>query len=202
MLLIVGRRSRSRINVVGAPWPMKMGTIASPWRYDAAASHARAPLKHPIAYDLALRPRAAIFQCHGRLGWALIHPRNRVQVGCRRKPRGQISAPSRLLLTQSGLRRGRGGVGNPCSAYEGISTLRGTWAKTQLSRRAPCGLRQSFFRTPSKEKPARSATARDRKFLASQRISTRTRPRDQANLVSANTASVMKPCPTLFLAHQ
>jgi hypothetical protein len=44
-----------------------MGNIASPWRYDAAASHARAPLKHPIAYDLALRPRAAIFQCHGRL---------------------------------------------------------------------------------------------------------------------------------------
>src|ERR1700674_854040 len=47
-----------------------MGNIASPWRYDAAASPARAPLKHPIAYDLALRPRAAIFQCHGRLGWA------------------------------------------------------------------------------------------------------------------------------------
>ena len=88
----------------GAPRPMKMGNIPSPWRYDAAASHARAPLKHPIAYDLALRPRAAIFQCHGRLGWALIHPRNRVQVGCRRKPRGQISAPSRLLLTQIGSR--------------------------------------------------------------------------------------------------
>src|SRR5450755_4783714 len=79
-----------------------MGNIASPWRYDAAASHARAPLKHPIAYDLALRPRAAIFQCHGRLGWALIHPRNRVYVGCRRKPGGQISAPSRLLLTRNG----------------------------------------------------------------------------------------------------
>jgi hypothetical protein len=85
----------------GAPRSMKMGNIASPWRYDAAASHARAPLKHPIAYDLALRPRAAIFQCHGRLGWALIHPRNRVYVGCRRKPGGQISAPSRLLLTHN-----------------------------------------------------------------------------------------------------
>jgi hypothetical protein len=24
----------------GAPRPMKMGTIASPWRYDAAARHA------------------------------------------------------------------------------------------------------------------------------------------------------------------
>ncbi len=78
--------------VVDAPRPTKMGNIASPWRNDAAASHARAPLKHPIAYDLALRPRAAIFQCHGRLGWALIHPRNRVYVGCRRKPGGQISA--------------------------------------------------------------------------------------------------------------
>jgi hypothetical protein len=85
---------------IGAPRPTKMGNIASPWRYDAAASHARAPLKLPIAYDLALRPRAAIFQCHGRLGWALIHPRNRVYVGCRRKPGGQISAPSRLLLTR------------------------------------------------------------------------------------------------------
>src|SRR5476649_1223992 len=90
--------------VVDAPRPTKMGNIASPWRNDAAASHARAPLKHPIAYDLALRPRAAIFQCHGRLGWALIHPRNRVYVGCRRKPGGQISAPSRLLLTQNGPR--------------------------------------------------------------------------------------------------
>src|SRR5450755_1827386 len=88
--------------VVDAPRPTKMGNIASPWRNDAAASHARAPLKHPIAYDLALRPRAAIFQCHGRLGWALIHPRNRVYVGCRRKPGGQISAPSRLLLTRRG----------------------------------------------------------------------------------------------------
>jgi hypothetical protein len=66
---------------IGAPRPMKMGTIVSLWRYDTAASHARAPLKHPIAYDLALRPRAAIFQRHGRLGWALIHPRNRVYVG-------------------------------------------------------------------------------------------------------------------------
>src|ERR1700722_7488168 len=78
---------------------MKMGTFASPWRYDAAASHARAPLKHLIAYDLVLRPRAAIFQCHGRLGWTLIHPGNRVYAGCRRKPGSQISAPSRLLLT-------------------------------------------------------------------------------------------------------
>jgi hypothetical protein len=58
----------------GAPRPMKMGNIVSPWRYDPIAFHARAPLKHPIAYDLALRPRAAIFQCHDRLGWALIHP--------------------------------------------------------------------------------------------------------------------------------
>jgi hypothetical protein len=82
-------------------------------------------------------------------------------------------------------------VGNRCSAYEVISTLRGTWAKTQLSRRIPCGSRQSFFRTPSNAKPARSATARDRKFLASQRISTRIRPRDQAKLVSSETASVM-----------
>src|ERR1700687_5985106 len=69
-------------DLIGAPRPMKMGTIPSPWRYDAAASHARAPLKHPLAYDLALRPKAAIFQCHGRLGWALTHPRNRVYVGC------------------------------------------------------------------------------------------------------------------------
>src|SRR5450631_1149539 len=144
--------------VVDAPRPTKMGNIASPWRNDAAASHARAPLKHPIAYDLALRPRAAIFQCHGRLGWALIHPRNRVYVGCRRKPGGQISAPSRLLLTQrrsrlmfatlafAGLRYVTSIDPVRCSSHAGIAIDNSTvFAVNQLTTGVPAlsGLRSN-----------------------------------------------------------
>jgi hypothetical protein len=33
-----------------------MSTIASPWRYETAAFHARDPLEHATACELALRP--------------------------------------------------------------------------------------------------------------------------------------------------
>jgi hypothetical protein len=50
------------------PRTTMMSNIASPWRYDTAAFQAPDPLEHATACDLALRPRAAIFGCHGRAG--------------------------------------------------------------------------------------------------------------------------------------
>src|ERR1700692_3236771 len=48
------------------PRPMKMGNIAPPRRYDARSLRHANSLEHATDCDLALRPRAAAFRCHGR----------------------------------------------------------------------------------------------------------------------------------------
>jgi hypothetical protein len=55
-----------------------MSNIASPWHYDTAAFHARHPLEHAIACDIALRPWPAISDVTIALDrQALNHPSNR-----------------------------------------------------------------------------------------------------------------------------
>src|SRR5260221_12229663 len=52
--------------MIGAPRPMKMGTIASPWRYDVAAAQAIQPEQ---------RRRSAILRY---TSWAAVFPISRV----------------------------------------------------------------------------------------------------------------------------
>jgi hypothetical protein len=68
-------KRREFITLIGGPRTTMMGgTIASPWRYETAAFHARYPLEHVTAGKLALRPWAAVFRCHGRLGKRAAEP--------------------------------------------------------------------------------------------------------------------------------
>jgi hypothetical protein len=50
----------------GAPRPMKMGTTASPWRYDAAAAQAIRPAP---TTDFDLAPRRMVRLCSRLRGW-------------------------------------------------------------------------------------------------------------------------------------
>ena len=57
------RRKPQFLAVFGAPQPMKMGTIASPWRYDAAVRRAlQSPdLRHPAVLRYVLAGAARPF---------------------------------------------------------------------------------------------------------------------------------------------
>jgi len=44
------------LNAIGAPRPMKMGNIPSPWCYDVVADNATATPQMTMAYDSTLRP--------------------------------------------------------------------------------------------------------------------------------------------------
>jgi hypothetical protein len=75
----------------GGPRTTMMSNIASPWRYDTAASHARAPSNTRPLTSWCGAPGAAVFRCHGRLSRrALNHCRDRVNVRCRGKPRSTM----------------------------------------------------------------------------------------------------------------